>query len=333
MSIGGKYVVSRFWTHRPIILTHSVTAACNCRCQICNIWRKKPAADELTTPEIFSMLDQAKRLNFVAYVVWGGEPLLRPDILEVLSYAHKLGFYTSIITNGTLLKAKAKEIAKFVDLTWVSLDYDSPYHSEMRGFAGTFEKTMAGIQELKGAGGRVAVNCVLSKLNLDAVCKMGELAKKHRLKLAFDPMEVFSGSNDQYGLALGEREKVFSEVALLKEKGYPILNSYEFARNQANLAYSCVQPLLFLNVSEDGTIKPFWCQKSNQLLGDLRKQSLSEIMDADPMREFAKISQGCRICKHSTAFETSVFYSTQRFLANLYRPRNPYLRFIADFAL
>jgi MoaA/NifB/PqqE/SkfB family radical SAM enzyme len=333
LSIGGKYVISRFWTHSPIILTHSVTSACNCRCRICNIWKKKPNANELTAREIFRMLDEAKRLNFVAYVAWGGEPLLRPDIVDILSHAHHLGFYTSIITNGTLLKGKAEEIAKVVDLTWVSLDYDSEYHSEIRGFAGNFGKTMEGIRELKLAGGRVAVNCVLSRLNIDAVGKMGELAKKHQLKLSFDPMEVFPGSNEEYGLAPSQRKKMFSEVADLKEKGYPILNSYEYARNQANLTYSCAQPFIFLDVSEDGKIRPFWCQRSNKTLGDLRKQSLNEIIHSSPVKDFAKISQGCCICTHATAFETSIFYSAQRFFANVYRLKNPYLRFIVDFAL
>ena len=279
------------------------------------------------------MRDEAKRLNFVAYVAWGGEPLLRHDIVDILNHAHTLGFYTSMITNGTLLKDKAKEIAKVVDLTWVSLDYDSEYHSKMRGSEGTFEETMEGIRELKSAGGRVAVNCVLSKLNADAIGKMGELAKKHRLKLAFDPMEVFPGSNEEYALAPGECEKIFSEVAELKAKGFPILNSYEYARNQSNLTYSCIQPLIFLDVSEDGKIKPFWCQKSNKPLGDLRKQSLNEIIHSPTIKYFTKMSQGCNICRHSTAFETSNFYSAERFLTNLYRPKNPYLRFIADFAL
>jgi len=93
---------------------------------------------ELTTREIFRMLDEAKRLNFVAYVAWGGEPLLRHDIIDILNHAHGLGFYTSMITNGTLLKDRAKETSKIVDLTWVSLDYDSEYHSEMRHSTSAF---------------------------------------------------------------------------------------------------------------------------------------------------------------------------------------------------
>jgi len=333
LDIGCRYTISRFWAHTPIILTHSVTSACNCRCKICNIWKKKPRIEELSTIEIHRMLDEAKRLNFVAYVVWGGEPLMRPDIMDILSHAHKLGFYTSIITNGILLKEKAEEIAKIVDLTWVSLDYDSAYHSEMRGVEGTFGKAMEGIRELKLAHGRVALNCVLSKLNPDAVRKMGELAKRNGLKLAFDPMQVFLGSNEQYALSPNQLKRVFSEVAELKEKGYPILNSYEYARNQTSLTYSCAQPRIFLDVSEEGKVKPFWCRKSKRTLGDLRKQSLNEIVHSPPFKEFVKISNGCSMCSHSTAFETSIFYSAERFFANVYRLNSPYLKFMMDFVL
>ncbi len=238
-----------------------------------------------------------------------------------------------MITNGTLLKDKAAKIAKIVDLTWVSLDYDSEYHSKMRGFEGNYARAMEGIRELKKAGGRVALNCVLSKLNTDAVLKMGELAKKHRLKVAFDPMEVFPGVNEEYCLSLHEREKVFSEVALLKEKGYPILNSYEYSRNSRHLTYSCTQPFTLLSVLEDGKITPFWCKKSNNTIGDLRKQSLNQILHSSPFKEFSRVTQGCCMCTHATAVETSLFYSTERFLTNFYLPNNPYLRFIADFAL
>lgn len=279
------------------------------------------------------MLDEARRLNFVAYVAWGGEPLMRPDILEILRYAHDLGFYTSIITNGTLLKDLAEEIAKVVDLTWVSLDCDSGFHSEMRGVEGTFEKALEGIRELKLAHGRIAINCVLSNLNPDVVPRMGELAKRCGVKLAFDPMQVFPETNAQYALSSSQLKRAFFEAAELKKKGYPILNSFEYLRNQTNLSYSCAQPRIFVDVSEDGKVKPFWCVKSKGVLGDLRRQSLGEIVHSAPFQEFVDISNGCSLCSHSTAFETSIFYSARRFLANLYRPNSPYLKFIMDFAL
>ena len=93
---------------------------------------KKHNTDEMTIHEIFRMLDEARKLNFVAYIVFGGEPLMRTDILDILQHAHDLGFYTSLITNGIYLPEKSEKIAKVVDLTWVSLDHYSDYHDEMR---------------------------------------------------------------------------------------------------------------------------------------------------------------------------------------------------------
>src|SRR3989337_2001146 len=106
-----KYAVSRFFTQKPFLLAHFLTSKCNCKCKICDIWKKKYDTREMTTLEIHHMLDQAKKLNFVAYLMWGGEALLRPDALDILKYARNCGFHTSLITNGTLLPQNAEKIA------------------------------------------------------------------------------------------------------------------------------------------------------------------------------------------------------------------------------
>ena len=334
LGIAHRYVLSRFWTHKPIFLTHSVTSECNCRCKICDIWMKKHNTDEMTTHEIFRMLDEARKLNFVAYIVFGGEPLMRTDILDILQHAHDLGFYTSIITNGIDLPEKAEKIANVVDLTWVSLDHYSAYHDDMRGRKGTFDRAVEGIMKLRRAGGRIVINCVLSRLNVDAVGKMAEFARRLGVKLAFDPMEVFLGSNEEYALTTSERRRLFSEVREFKEQGYPILNSHEFIEHLIRrVKYSCAHPRIFIRVSEDGKIKPFWCQKTSRVLGDLRKQSLSEVLYSSSFKEFAEITKGCNLCNNSSTVEASIFYSARRFLINSYRWNNPYLKFILDHAL
>jgi len=334
LGIAHRYVFSHFWTHKPIFLAHSVTSECNCRCKICDIWRKKHNTDEMNTHEIFRMLDEARKLNFVAYIAFGGEPLMRPDILDILQHAHDLDFYTSIITNGIYLPEKAEKIAKVVDLTWVSLDHDSDYHDEMRGLKGTFERAVDGIIKLRRARKRVAINCVLSRLNTNAVWKMAEFARRVGAKLAFDLVEVFPGINEEYALTASERRRLFSEVREFKKQGYPILNSHEYLEHLVSgVKYSCAQPRTFITVSEDGKIKPFWCQKTSRVLGYLQKQSLSEVLYSPSFKEFDGIMKGCNLCNNSSTVEASVFYSTRRFLMNFYRLNNPYLKFILDFAL
>jgi MoaA/NifB/PqqE/SkfB family radical SAM enzyme len=332
LGYGHRYVISHFWTHNPILLTHSLTSKCNCRCKICYIWREKNSAHEMKTHEIFKMLDEARRLNFVAYLAFGGEPLMRPDALDVLKHAHDLGLYTSIVTNGTHLPDKAEEIAKVVDLTWVSLDYYSDYHDEMRGLKGAFDSAMEGIMKLRKEDGKIAINCVLSKLNANAVGKMAELAKDLRVKLAFDPMEIFPGTNEEYALSHSECRRLFSEVLELKKRGYPILNSYEFLKNLINpMEYSCAQPRVFIKVYENGEIAPFWCQRNNRVFGNLCKQGLGDVIRSAPFKEFAKMANVCNFCKNSSTVEVSMFYSPQRFLRNCFKIPNPIVEFIAAY--
>ena len=332
--IAARYVLSRLWTRKPLILTHSVTSKCNCRCKICDVWRKKPNDDEMSTREIFRLLDEARDLNFVAYVAWGGEPLMRPDILEILQHARDKKLYTIIITNGVYLPRKAERLAELAELTLVSLDHHTDYHDEMRGVRGTFDKTVKGIATLRHMGGRAAINCVLSKLNIDDIERITKLASRLGVSIAFDPMEVFQGYNEAYSLSRGEVRRAFSEISSLKRRGYPILNSREYVDHSVNrVKYSCAQPLIFVMVTEDGEVKPFWCQRTRKVLGDLQNQSLGEVIDSRAFRQFSKIAKNCSLCGNSTTVETSIFYSTIRFFSNCHKWNNPYLRFISDYAL
>lgn len=327
-----RYNISRFWVRRPIILTHFLTSRCNCRCRICDIWRKKDNPDEMKTDEVKRMLDQARGLNFIAYLAWGGEPLMRPDFIEIMKHAHDIGLYTSFVTNGTLLAEKAEEISKAVDLTWVSLDHDTDYHDEMRGLKGVFVRATEGISKLRDAGGRVAINCVLSRMNTDSPWKMAELARKLDVLLAFDPMEVFPGFNDEHALTQREISRLFTEVYGLKRAGYAILNTYDYIDNLTKgRSYSCVQPNIFINVQGDGKISPFWCRKSDRVLGDLRKDRLEDILLSTSFKNFRETTRDCNLCSNSANVESSLFYSVRNFLTNCLRVPSPVLRFILDY--
>ena len=332
LGYGGRYVISRFWTHYPIILTHSVTSKCNCQCKICDVWRRQPAAAELKTEEIFRILNEAKQQNFVGYVAFGGEPLMRPDILDIFEEAHRLGLYTSLITNGTLLSNYANRLAKIVDLTWVSLDYDSDYHNIMRGSSGIFNKAIEGIKDLRRAGSRVVINCVLSQLNLDAVPRMGKITQRLDARIAFDPMEMFEGCNEDLALTSSQRQKVFSQVAALKKEGYPILNSKEFIDStQSQEQYHCAQPRIFIKMYEDGKIKPFWCKKNPNVIGDLRKQSLGSFLQSNIYRQFREAAWDCGLCRNSCQMETSMFYSVDCFVKRIFQRKNSIMKFLVDY--
>jgi MoaA/NifB/PqqE/SkfB family radical SAM enzyme len=327
-----RYVISRLKTHRPVIMTHMVTAACVCKCKICDNWRKKKDSKEMTTEEILGMLDQARDLNFVAYLAWGGEPLLRPDIMKILGHAHDLGLYTCLTTNGFFLPQKAEELAKIADLTWVSLDHYTNHHDYIRGLKGTFSRATEGIIKLRDAGGKIAINCVLTKMNVDCVDGMAELAKDLGVKLTFDDVEVFPGVNDEYALNTDESMRMFAKVLEYKNKGYHILNSRDFIKSRIDgTRYPCSQPQTFIKVLEDGRVTPFWCQKYDTPFGDLKKQSLGDILTSSKFAAFSRMAEGCQLCNNQTALESAIFHSPYRFFTNYYKIPNPYLDFLVEF--
>lgn len=328
LKIAGKYIHSHLVTHRPFILTHAVTGRCNCTCAICDTWRRPASPHEMGTAEILPMLDQAADAGFVAYVAFGGEPLLHEDITRILTHAHRRGLYTILITNGYHLEEKSEGLAACTDLTIVSLDDVGAAHDSLRGRENLFSRACAGISAMKQHKARVALNGVTSCFSQGAEQRLLSFAKEHGLKIAFDPMEPFPGINDDGVMAEADRRRVFSMLLDEKEQGAPILNSESFLKHQiAPVTYSCAQPRIFLRVAEDGIIRPFWCQKTDHVLGDVTKQSIRVILDSPAWKAFDETASDCHQCTNSSTVESSLFYH-----AGFWASRR-YLKFAADYAV
>ena len=327
LKIAGKYIHSHLFTHRPFILTHAVTGRCNCTCAICDTWRRPANPREMGTADILTMLDQASDAGFVAYVAFGGEPLMHEDITRILSHAQNRGLYTILITNGYFLEEKSADLAACTDLTIVSLDDIGSAHDALRGLEGLFSRACAGISAMKEHKARIALNGVISRFSPGAEERLLSFAKEHGLKIAFDPMEPFPGINDDGVMTDAERRQIFSTLLDEKLQGAPILNSEEFLRHQiAPHSYSCAQPRIFLRVAEDGIIRPFWCRKTDQVLGDVTTQSIPEILDSPEWKAFDETVRDCHKCMNSSTVESSLFY-----YAGFWASRR-YLKFAADYA-
>lgn len=327
LRIAGKYIRSHIFTHRPFILTHAVTGRCTCSCRICDTWKKPPNPHEMETPAILDMLDQAAGAGFAAYVAFGGEPLLHEDIVPILSHARRRGLYTILITNGGRLSEQSAALAGCTDLTIVSLDDTGPAHDALRGKDGLFDSACAGIAAMRERGARVVLNCVISRFSPGAEQRMLAFAEEYGLKIAFDPMESFPGLNDDGALTAEDTRRAFTYLLEKHREGRPVLNSARFLEHQLTpAAYSCAQPRIFLRVAEDGTVRPFWCRKQSGLLGDVKKQSLLDIITSPAWREFDAAAQGCHACTNSSTVESSLFYS-----AGFWASRR-YIRFAADYA-
>ncbi|MDE1482045.1 radical SAM protein [Xenorhabdus bovienii] len=89
----------------PIHVDFDITNACNLACSHCHAASGKRLNDELNTEEIINIISQLQYSGVIDLTIAGGEPFLRPDIIDILSHAQSCnGLYTTVVTNGTLLK-------------------------------------------------------------------------------------------------------------------------------------------------------------------------------------------------------------------------------------
>ena len=96
---------------------------CNLTCKHCySISADHEYAGELSTQEVFTVMDDLKAFRVPVLILSGGEPLLRPDIFDIAGARQGDGFYVGLSTNGTLIDAPMADriAAPSASTTWAS---------------------------------------------------------------------------------------------------------------------------------------------------------------------------------------------------------------------
>lgn len=150
------------------VLIWNLIRRCNLTCKHCySISADKDFAGELSTEEVFGVMDDLKRFRVPVLILSGGEPLLRPDIYDVARRAKEMGFYVGLSTNGTLIdESNIGQIAAIgFDYVGVSLDGIAATHDKFRRMDGAFDKSMHGIRLCKARGIKVGIRFTLTQDN------------------------------------------------------------------------------------------------------------------------------------------------------------------------
>ena len=151
------------------ILYIKVSENCNSHCFMCHYAGKKDSYN-ITLDQYKDVLSYAHKNKIKMIRFTGGEPLIHNNIIEFIKLANDNGFLTSIITNGFLLKRKAKELANNgLYECIISLDgSNEEVHDELRNFKGCFLNILKGIEELRKNNPNILlrVNTVVSGRNI-----------------------------------------------------------------------------------------------------------------------------------------------------------------------
>lgn len=291
---------------RPLVLSHTVNSRCNMRCRFCEYW--KEGGDEMTTEEIFRLLEDARSFGIMIYNAWATEPLIRDDMPQILEHAKKLGMITFLITNGKLLYNRADEL-EHLDYLSVSVDGIKSY-KEIRGI--DFSEILLGIKKAKDRMmNPLLMNCVISGKNLDDIEDLIHLARELEVKISFEPLYEFGEiENDvwnEIGIRnMGKYKKTVERIIEMKKQGYPIINSVTYLTMVKNLEpnYTCHASDIILNVTADGTVEN--CRVKREKLGNIR-DGIKNVWDSSKNKRKA-ISRECEGCLFFGYVENSLMH-------------------------
>jgi heme d1 biosynthesis radical SAM protein NirJ len=167
----------------PIVIWNLIRR-CNLTCKHCySVSADKDFPNELSTKEVFHVMDDLKAFGVPVLILSGGEPLLHPDIFAIAQRAKAMGFYLSLSSNGTLInEANIEAIAKVgFDYVGISLDGLPTTHDRFRRCPGAFEKALQGIRWCQLYGIKVGIRFTLTQDNVNELPQMLQLAEEENI--------------------------------------------------------------------------------------------------------------------------------------------------------
>ena len=151
----------------PVVIWNLIRR-CNLTCIHCySISTDIDFPGELSTEEVFTVMNDLKAFGVPALILSGGEPLLRKDLFEIAERSKALGFYTALSTNGTLIDLPlARRIATTgFDYVGISLDGLEETHDRFRRKKHAFEKSLGALRLLRDMGVKVGLRFTLTADN------------------------------------------------------------------------------------------------------------------------------------------------------------------------
>jgi heme b synthase len=166
--------------HTLRMVAWELTRSCNLACVHCRASAEfGPYEGELSTQEVFTVMDEIASFSKPVIIMTGGEPLLRPDIFDLASYGTAKEFRMVMATNGTLFTEEVIRKMKASGIQRISISIDGPTaetHDAFRKVEGSFEGSLRGIEMAKKGGIEFQINTTITQVNLHLIPDILRLA-------------------------------------------------------------------------------------------------------------------------------------------------------------
>jgi len=283
---------------------------------MCDIWKGNNSVKQLEEKDIAKLLDSLRKLKTKVVVMSGGEALMHPNFFRLCKIIKSQKIKITLLSTGLLLKKYAPDIINLTDEVIVSLDGSREIHDKIRNIPNAFDKLKDGVQELKKLNQkyRVTARCVIQKENfrdfpniIDAAKEIGldqisflaadvttdafnrpdlwDEQKVSEVKLSIDELDDFKNVMESLFVThVNDFKTKF--VAESPDKIRRFYKYYAAYYNQSKFPeMSCNAPWVSAVIEADGSVRPCFF---HQIIGDIRKDSLTEIINSENSISFRK---------------------------------------------
>ena len=314
------------------LLAINLTQRCNMRCSHCYLDAGQlcdGSENELSTAEVQRVLDQVASRDWGTMVVLtGGEPLLRRDLEEIVAHGAALGLAMVIGTNGMGLTENRVASLKQAGVLGVGISLDSlnqEYHDGFRGLAGSWQKTMAGIEVCRRQGLSFQLHFSITEDNADELPAVIDFARASGARVLNAFFLVCTGRGESMSNISPLRyERVLSQIVSAQREYDDIIIRARCAPHYKRIAHQqnpdsdlnrisgqdgdgCIAGIRYCRITPEGDVTA--CPYIPNAEGNIRQQDFLEIWEKSPnfMRlrapelkgkcgqcEYNKLCGGCR---------------------------------------
>jgi len=167
----------------PVVIWNLIRR-CNLTCKHCySISADRDFPGELSTQEVYAVMDDLARFGVRVLILSGGEPLLRADVFDIARRAKAMGFYVGLSSNGTLIDGDSigRIAGVGFDYVGVSLDGMRETHDRFRRKQGAFDASLAGIRLCRDAGIKIGIRFTVTQDNAHDLPALLALADAERI--------------------------------------------------------------------------------------------------------------------------------------------------------
>ncbi|MFA5239987.1 MAG: radical SAM protein [Phycisphaerae bacterium] len=166
---------------KPRLIAFEVTRRCQFSCRHCRANAVASVEEELTTSQCKKIIKSVAKYKKCVLILTGGEPMEREDIYELIRYGREIGLRMVMATCGYMINEKTIVKLKKAGIMALSFSIDgtgADTHDKFRGTIGAFDSAVNAAKVARKAHVRFQINTTLSKVNINEVIGIADLARE-----------------------------------------------------------------------------------------------------------------------------------------------------------